>query len=523
MMTTPARRPPTALPAPAIALGCILGLASAISSTAAEKTGEVAGAPGPASVTFTKDVAPLVFSQCASCHRPGEVAPFPLLSYADVSKRAGLIRTVIEGRNMPPWKAEPGFGHFSNERRLSDDQVATIRRWVEAGAPEGDPADLPPRPKFTAGWQLGEPDMVVRMEEPYRVEAEGRDVYRCFVLPFQPPEGQYLEAVEYRPGNRRVVHHAVVTSLAHDKALAKLAEGDGKSFGSGLNPPGQILPGPLGIWTPGMVPHPMPDGLAADWPKGADLVLQLHLHPGGKPETEQSSLGLHFTDRKPTGRMKLMVMSNNKIDIPPDTAEHVMEATTTLREPVDVHGVFPHMHLIARTVKATATLPDGTSVPIISIADWDFQWQHYYEYASPLKLPASTRIDARWTYDNSAANPANPSSPPRRVTFGEQTADEMAFLVLDVVSTGPARKPPAPAAGAGSASDEMTARRAALVFGQMDKNGDGRLTLEENVAVLGDHETPAEIERRLVKFDRDGDKQLNLAELTEGLRFLGRQ
>ena len=240
--------------------------------------------PAKASMTFNRDVAPLVFRRCASCHRPGEVAPFPLLNYGDVSKRAGLIRSVVEGRVMPPWKAEPGFGHFADDRRLTDEQVSTIVRWVEAGTPEGDPADLPPLPRFAAGWQLGEPDMVVKMDEPYNLVAEGEDVYRCFVIPLQIPEGKYLRAVEYRPGNRRVVHHAVFSALDHKSAQAKLAEGDGKSFGSGLRPPGQLLAGPLAFWTPGMTPRPLPDDLAAAWPKQADLVMQLHLHPSGKAE-----------------------------------------------------------------------------------------------------------------------------------------------------------------------------------------------------------------------------------------------
>lgn len=383
-------------------------------------------------VTFNKDVAPLLFQRCATCHRPGEVAPFPLLGYRDASKRAELIRAVTAGRSMPPWKVEPGSGHFADDRRLTDDQVALIARWVEDGAPEGDPADLPPLPRFAAGWQLGEPDMVVTMDEPYTLVAEGPDVYRCFVIPNPVPAGKYLRAVEYRPGNRRIVHHAVIATLPRRTARAKLAAGDGKSFASGLALPGRLLPGPLAFWTPGMEPRPLPEGLAAELPEGDDLILQLHLHPSGKPETEQTSIGLHFSDQKPSGRLKLMILSNNKIDIPPGEADHAVSASTTIREPVKVHGIFPHMHLIGRTVRVTATLPDGTTEPLIAIGDWDFNWQLYYQYAAPLRLPAGTRLEGRWTYDNSVANPANPSRPPRRVTYGEQTVNEMAILVLDV-------------------------------------------------------------------------------------------
>lgn len=403
---------------------------------------EILRAPGK-KVTFNKDIAPVVFARCASCHRTGEVAPFPLLTYRDVSKRADLIRTVTEERKMPPWKAEPGSGHFADERRLTDEQVALIAKWVENGSPEGDPADLPPPPKFTTGWQLGEPDMLVKMPEPYTLAAEGPDEYRCFVIPLKIPAGKYLKSVEYRPGNRRIVHHAVLTSLPHRMAVARLAEGDGKSFASGLAPPGQLLPGPLAFWTPGMEPRPLPVGFAAEWSDRADLVLQLHLHPSGKPEAEQSTIGLHFTDQKPRGRLQMLVMNHEKLDIKAGDANHVLNTGTTLKGPIDVYGIFPHMHLIGRTVKVTATLPDGTVNPLISIGDWDFNWQYYYRYTSPVRLPAGTRIEARWTFDNSAANPANPSHPPKRVTYGEQTTNEMAILIMDVIPANRAQAPSA--------------------------------------------------------------------------------
>ena len=384
-------------------------------------------------VTFNKDIAPIVFRQCASCHRPGEVAPFPLLSYRDVSKRAGQIREVVEKRIMPPWKAETDFGHFADERRLGDEQVATIARWARQGAPEGDPADLPAAPAFAAGWQLGEPDRVVTMAEPYALAAEGRDEYRCFVIPLEVPAGKYLRAVEYRPSNRKIVHHAVLTSLPGPQAQAKLAAGDGKSFAGNLTPPGRLLPGQLAFWTPGMMPRPLPDGFAARWPDRSDLVLQLHLHPSGKPEAEQSRIGLHFTDKKPTDRLRLEALSNNDIAIKPDEAAHAITATRKLPADVAVYGVFPHMHLIGRTVSVTARLPDGAAKRLIAIADWDFNWQAYYEFATPLRLPAGTVLEARWTYDNSSANPANPRRPPQLVTYGEQTTDEMALVLMDLI------------------------------------------------------------------------------------------
>ena len=304
--------------------------------------------------------------------------------------------------------------------------------------------------------------------------------------------------MEYRPGNRRIVHHAVLTTLPHQAAQAKLASGDGKSFGSGLAPPGQPLPGPLGIWTPGKQPRPLPEGYAAAWPKGADLVLQLHLHPSGKPETEQSSIGLHFTDEKPQGRVRMMVLSNNRVDIRAGASSHTIEASTTLKQPTEIFGIFPHMHLIGRTVKLTATLPDGSIEPLLSIGDWDFNWQNYYQYASPVRLPAGTRLDGRWTYDNSEANPANPNDPPKRVTFGEQTANEMAIAIIDIIP--PAGAPePAPNSPAMTAEDMMT--RVAKVIRKADKDGDGKLGLDEMVAFAGDHFTPDELKKKLDQFD----------------------
>ncbi len=464
-------------------------------------------AEGPREVTFNREIAPILFRNCATCHRPGEVAPFSLLTYRDAARRSGQIAELTSSREMPPWKAEHGAVPFADERRLSDGEIALIRRWSETGAVEGDPADLPQTPRFATGWRLGEPDMIVRMPEPYTLAASGPDEYRCFVLPIQVPEGKYITSIEYRPGNRRVVHHAVFTSMPHKMAAAKLASGDGKSFLSGLAPPGQILSGQLSIWTPGMEPSLLPDDLAARWPSNTDLVLQLHLHPSGKPEVEQSTLGIHLTDRKPRAGLKIIVLFNSQIDIPPGRADDEVRASKMLLSDTDIYGIFPHMHLIGRTIRAEATLPDSTRIPLISITDWDFNWQNYYRYASPLHLPAGTKLDVRWTYDNSAANPANPSHPPRRVTYGEQTTDEMAFLVFDAISTGPL--PP-----------EELARRSAIAMGLLDRDHDGLLDIQELALAFG-RTNPADIKKRIALYDRDGDLKLNAQEFVETFKAIG--
>jgi hypothetical protein len=391
-------------------------------------------------VTFNHDVAPLVHANCATCHRDGETAPFPLLKYRDVRKHVSQIVDLTSKRQMPPWKAEHGFGEFIGERRLSDEQIAVLRNWSEQGCPEGDPTDAPQEPQFTQGWQLGTPDLVVTMPEAFDVPADGRDIYRCFVINVEIPPGKFVRATEYRPGNRKVVHHAVITTVPEKMALQMLGaepKGTGPGFASGLVAPGERLPGPLGIWAPGKEPLSLPDGYAMKWPKGVDLVLQLHLHPSGKAESEKSSVGLYLTDEPPRGKVRPVVLLNKDVDIPAGQADYRLSQTLTLPVSADVIGLFPHMHLIGRTIKATATLPDGTVQPILSIADWDFNWQSYYQYAKPMHLPAGTRIDTEWTFDNSAANPTNPSQPPKRVTFGEQTTNEMGALILDVIADKP--------------------------------------------------------------------------------------
>lgn len=485
-------------------------IAAVLSLLAAVLTSAGVSAAGPREVTFNRDIAPILFRNCAGCHRPGEVAPFALLGYRDAARRAGLITELTASRTMPPWKAEHGAGAvpFAGERRLSDDQIDLIRRWSETGAVEGDPADLPAVPRFTNGWQLGEPDLVVKMPEPYTLAAFGPDEYRCFVLPIQIPEGQYITSIEYRPGNRKIVHHAVFTSMPHKMAAARLAEGDGKSFLSGLAPPGRILSGPLSIWTPGMEPALLPDQLAARWPEGTDLVLQLHLHPSGRPEVEQSMLGFHLTDRKPSAGLKIMVLSSREIDIPPGKVDYEVRASKMLLDGADVFGIFPHMHLIGHSVRAEATLPDGVKMPLISIADWDFNWQNYYRYRSPLHLPAGTMIDVRWTYDNSDANPSNPSHPLRRVTYGEQTTDEMAFLVFDVIATGPL-------------SSEELGRRASAAMAMLDKDHDGLLDEKELALAFGRVSADA-VRKRIAAFDRDGDHKLNGREFVQVFNAIGR-
>jgi len=381
-------------------------------------------APPP---TFARDVAPILYQHCAVCHHPGEVAPFPLLAYQDAAKRAKLIATVTASRYMPPWQPEPGYGHFQGERRLRDADIATLRRWAEAGAPPGDPAQIPPAPHFPEGWQLGPPDMTVRMPKPFTIAADGPDQYMCFVIPLQLAADKYVRALEFRPEARSVVHHALFLLDAGHIGRQK-----GEAYPC-FGTPGFLPSGALGGWTPGTQPARMPDGLQLILRKGSDLVMQIHYHPTGKPETDQSTLGLYFTDKPPTKWVADIALGSHQIDIPPgERAYKVRDHFTT---PVDVEavGIIPHAHYICKEMDGWAIMPDGHKQWLIRIRDWNFDWQEQYRYATPVKLPADTDLQMEFTYDNSDANPRNPNHPPKRVVWGPGTTDEMAGLHVQVV------------------------------------------------------------------------------------------
>jgi Tetratricopeptide repeat len=384
-------------------------------------------------VTFSKDVAPIVFSKCVTCHRPSGSAPFSLLTYDEVKGRAPQIAAAVERRAMPPWPPEPGHGEFTGNRRLSDLQIATIRRWVEDGAIEGDPSLLPLRPSWSGRWQLGEPDLVLQTGA-YTLRATGDDMYRNFVLPIPGRETRYVKAWEFLPGNTRVVHHATMQfdtagSSRELDALDPEPGYEGLIAHSVASPDGFFLD-----WGPGHSPYVAPDGMA--WPirPCTDLVMMLHLRPSGRIETLEGTLGLYFSKEPPARTPTLVRLTRQNLDIPPGQARYPVIDSVTLPVDVDVYTVQPHAHYLAREVKGFANLPDGTQRALIYIRDWNFDWQGVYRYASPVRLPAGTTIRMEYVYDNSGGNPRNPHSPPRRVTYGQRTTDEMAELWFQVVT-----------------------------------------------------------------------------------------
>jgi mono/diheme cytochrome c family protein len=383
--------------------------------------------------TFNKHIAPLVFEHCASCHRPGEVAPFSLLTYSDVKKRAGQIAELTSKRFMPPWKSVEGHGRFIGERRLSQDQIDLIARWVSQGSIEGDSRDLPATPKFNDSWTLGQPDIVLTMAEPYPVPADGPDVYRNFILKLEIPSGKYIKALEYRPSNRRVVHHALFASDATGKARKDDEADPLPGFQGSLNIPGRLFPGSMSAWAPGREARPLPDDISMPWNNKADLILQLHLHPSGKPEVEQSTIGFYLTDEPPSRSMVDVMLLDNKIDIPPGEAAFRTRDEFSIPVEMEVLALFPHMHLIGRDFRITAVPPTGEPFDLIWINDWDFNWQSLYQCEPSVRLPANTKIVLEALHDNSVANIRNPSNPPRRVTFGEETSNEMTAALIQFV------------------------------------------------------------------------------------------
>jgi Flp pilus assembly protein TadD/mono/diheme cytochrome c family protein len=437
-MTREMLRPPHIV---ATLAASLLGLA--LLSTAAATRRAVAArqsasppAASPQQVTYTRDIAPILFHSCASCHRPGEAAPFSLLTYSDAKTHAHQIAAVTQRRIMPPWLPDPGELKFADELRLSDEQLARIQAWVDQGALEGDPSDLPPKPQFTAGWQLGKPDVIVKAQKPFALPAGGTDSYWNFVFRTPVDRTRWLRAIEIRPGDKRLVHHANV--LVDRGETARLQEKEpGAGFGGmelvieseAFDPDSHFL-----FWKPGSAPYVEPDNMALRLDKDTDLVLNTHLQPSGKPEMIQPSLGLYFTNSPATLHPILLQMENDRmLDIPPGERNFLVTDNFTIPVDVEVLAIYPHAHYLGKDLQAVATVPDGTAKTLIHISSWDLNWQAVYRYAQPVTLPKGTTISMRFTYDNSPDNVRNPHNPPQRVVAGNRATDEMAHLWLQVL------------------------------------------------------------------------------------------
>lgn len=387
------------------------------------------GAPEPAAPTFTKDIAPIVFANCASCHRPGGAAPFALLTYADAAKHAGEIAEATTGRHMPPWLPEPGAVPIQGERRLRADQIALIQRWADGGAIEGNAADLPAAPVFADGWELGKPDAILTLRDPYTVKPGTEDVYRNLVMRSSIDQDVYVRAVEFKTGGAPI-HHAVIrvdrTSASRRRDGQDGQPGfDGMAWQNVHDPDGHFLG-----WAPGRGPIVAPEGLQWRLPRGADLVVEVHLLASDAPVPVQPSVGL-FVTAAPTVQTPVTVKLGSKlIDIPAGEPAYVVTDEVELPVAADLLSVYPHAHYLGKEMLATATLPGGEVKTLIHIKHWSFHWQQDYRYVTPIALPAGTRLSMRYTYDNSEANEHNPRRPPVRVRAGPQSTDEMAEFGL---------------------------------------------------------------------------------------------
>ena len=384
-------------------------------------------------VTFNRDVAPILFANCASCHRPGEVAPFSLLTYADAVKRANRIATMTRERHMPPWLPDRGDFPIAGERRLSDDQIDVIARWVKAGTPEGEAADLPKPPSWPDGWQLGRPEVVLSPDRPYELGPTTEDVYRNLVVRAPLAAGAFVRAVEFKT-NGAPIHHAVIR-VDTTQASRRRDGQDGKPGFDGMmwdnaqDPEGHFVG-----WAPGRGPIVSPGGMPWRLEAGADLVIELHMVPTAKPLVIAPTIALFLTDRPPVKTPLTLKMGSKLIDIPPGQADYAVTDTYELPVAVELLSVYPHAHYLGKEMTVTATLPDGTAKSLLHIRHWSFHWQQDYRYVTPIALPRGTRVSMKYTYDNSDGNEHNPRHPPVRVTVGPKSTDEMAELGLQVLT-----------------------------------------------------------------------------------------
>lgn len=432
----PSRARPRKNFAPLIILAaiCVAGAWWFLHSARQRTSGEQAPIRVVKTPTFNRDVAPIIFHNCSSCHRPGQAGPFQLLNYADVKKHAQQIADVTGRRFMPPWLAEDVGIKYLGERKLSDAQIRTIARWVEQGAVEGAPGDLPPLPQWPAGWQLGNPDLVLETPEPFVLTAEGRDVYHNFVLSVPLLERKHIAAMEFHAGSK-AIHHAGMHLDATPESRLRDAKEPGPGFAGMELPPTVVVPdGHFLSWQPGRDAYKSPAGLPWTLDPNTDFIVQLHMQPTGKPEAVTCAVGLYFTNQPATNVMMKLLLTSFAIDIPAGKKDFLVEDSYVLPVDVEVLGLKPHVHYLGKDLQCHAILPDGSRRMLLHIPDWDFNWQQDFRFATPMRLSRGTRLSMRFTYDNSAENSHNPHRPPQRVGYGVQTTDEMAELWIQVLT-----------------------------------------------------------------------------------------
>jgi hypothetical protein len=420
-------------PVVAICLGLLIATAAPI-GTQAPPTGT------EETPTFSRDVAPIVYRNCVGCHRPGESAPMSLLTYADARPWArAMSRRVVEG-SMPPWHADAESGTFENERRLSAREKEVIRQWAEAGAPEGNPKDLPMRPTFADGWSIGTPDAVFQMAEDYAVPASGTVQYQYFTIPTNFTETKWLQAIEVRPGNRALVHHVLVyyPSAAADAVSSQVLDvglqgrlglAAPANGGAAARPRAATVRRLVATYAPGTAPQVFRAGTAMRLPAGGMLLLQVHYTAAGTAATDRTKVGMIFAKAPPATEIQASQFINTLFTIPAGAADHRVDASVGFLQDATLWGLFPHTHVRGKRWNYVLAMPDGTMKPLLAVPKYDFNWQTYYMFKEPLEIPKGARILSSAWYDNSPANRSNPDATVP-VRWGDQTWEEMQYTGL---------------------------------------------------------------------------------------------
>jgi peroxiredoxin len=448
------------------------------------------------SVTYGGQIATLLQKRCVECHRAGDIGPFSLTSYEEAVGWASMIQEVVDGGRMPPWHANPKYGHFSEDRRLSDEEKSLIRQWVEAGAPPGDLSHAPPLSENPVEWQLRRPpDLVLNMrEQPYEVPATGEVRYQYFVVDPKFTEDKWIDAGEILPGNRSVVHHILVHARTGTDRRDLTREAGG---------------GFLTGYVPGLRAKPLPAGMAKRIPASSKLVFQVHYTPNGTKQLDQSKIGLWFADEKTIHHeVKTLPCATRRLEIPPHDSNYKTEAD--LRLPVDalLISMSPHMHLRGKSFRYDAIFPGGKDETLLDVPRYDFNWQTVYRLTEPLQLPAGTRIRCVAHYDNSENNLSNPD-PSKTVRWGDQTWEEMMIGYFDVAITREVAdkiNEHEDAASHPAAGQELT-RQALMLL--LDRNRDGKISKDE---------APERLKAAFELLDRDKNGELTEEELPASIR-----
>ena len=382
-------------------------------------------------VTFHADVEPVLQKRCQACHRPGEAAPFSMLTYKDARPWASAMKRAVVSGQMPPWHADPAIGHFGNDRRLSQSEIDVIARWADGGAPEGDPKKAPAPLTFVEGWNIGQPDKILEMPEPFDVPAQGTIDYQWIVMPTGLDKDTWIEGVEVRPGDRSVVHHVIAFyRRPGSKWLVDAKPGVATPKGSGDSEAG-MSDGAIGGYVPGLPAGRLRPGRAVLLPAGSDIVLQVHYNASGKPAKDRTKVGIAFARRDVVERSFQIGLANASFVIPPGDPNYRVDADITVDTDVRVVGFTPHMHFRGKSFEYRAILPDGTREVLLRVPKYDFNWQLTYDLAEERVFPKGTKFEATAIFDNSTGNKFNPD-PKAEVRFGDQTWDEMMVGFIDI-------------------------------------------------------------------------------------------